>query len=77
MCYLLSAIENVSSDIFFSSFHRSLQSAAFLQLLLVFVAISSRMNMISIELKDFYNQADSCISCLIIASEACVSFSRY
>jgi len=52
-----------------SSFHRSLQSGAFLTLLLTLVAISSRLSMVSSELKEACEQADACISRFLILHE--------
>ncbi|KAF8163263.1 hypothetical protein B0H34DRAFT_694723 [Crassisporium funariophilum] len=40
----------------FKSFHRSMQSAAFLQILLVFIAIASRLRVLSLELREVLKQ---------------------
>ncbi|KAF8959045.1 hypothetical protein BDZ97DRAFT_1839559 [Flammula alnicola] len=54
----------------YRSFHRSLQSAAFLQILLMFVAISSRMRMLSLELQEILRQILSCANRLLVVLSA-------
>ncbi|KIM49160.1 hypothetical protein M413DRAFT_21431 [Hebeloma cylindrosporum] len=49
----------------YKSFHRSLQSAAFLQLLLMFVAISSRLGALSKEVGEILRQLDASVGPLL------------
>ncbi|KAF8201419.1 hypothetical protein BJ912DRAFT_500704 [Pholiota molesta] len=49
----------------YKSFHRSLQSAAFLQILLMFVAISSRTRAISMELQEILAKTYSSVTNLL------------
>lgn len=57
--------EHAQYDIYTRSFHRSLQSAAFLQILLLFVAISSRTQSLSQELEKIVQDIRDCTERLI------------
>ncbi|KAF9532939.1 hypothetical protein CPB83DRAFT_880547 [Crepidotus variabilis] len=48
----------------YTSFHASLQSAAFLHLMLVFVGISSRLRAVALELKAICHDAVKCLAAL-------------
>ena len=72
--------EYAEYDIYTRSFHRSLQSAAFLQILLLFVAISSRTHSLSQEIEKIVQDIRDCterlISVIFVGSIISVS-SRY
>ena len=65
MCLKLKREINASVMHRCRSFHRSLQSAAFLQLLLLCVAVSSRMRAVSLEMQGLTQQTIASITRLL------------
>lgn len=59
------------------SFHRSLQSAAFLQILLMFVAIASRTGTLATEFIDILHDITSCTNRLISVTVGGISCHNY